>query len=73
MENKKLLTAVAVAIGTVVVGTTSYFMGSSVKAEPTRLEVIQNELGALKSDLADCQTKWQELEDLQRIEKEKAD
>lgn len=73
MENKKLLTAIWIAIGTIAVGTACFFAWHSVNAEPTRLEVIQAELGALKTNLADCQNKWQAFEDEQSKLKVEAD
>lgn len=73
MEKKNLLTAIAVAIGTITVGAVSFLAWHNVNAEPTRLEVIQAELGVFKADLADCQSKWQAFEDEQSKLKAEAD
>lgn len=74
MENKKkLIMAIWIAIWTITVGAVSFLAWHNVNAEPTRLEVIQSELGVLKTDLADCQSKWQAFEDEQSKLKAEAD
>ena len=68
MENKKLMTAIAVAIGTVVVGTTSYFLWH----RESRIETIQKELYESNLRIASLNSEWEQLEKQQALLHEQA-
>lgn len=61
MENKKLMTAIAVAIWTITVGTVSYFLWH----RESRIEELQNEIRAGQVRLAELNAEWSSLEDRQ--------
>ena len=62
MESKKnLLTAIWIAIGTIVVGTASFIAWH----RESRIESLQNEIRASQVRLAELNAEWSSLEDRQ--------
>lgn len=69
MENKTLLKAIWIAIGTVAVGTACYFLWH----RESRIETIQKELYESNLRIASLNSEWEQLEKQQAILHEQAD